>query len=85
MSCYYSALRDMLVLKCDGCGRTVDLGKGETDRCLCHAYIHENGWKTMRRRGKWLNICDECLAELLSINRKKFLEEMVGGPHEKEK
>ena len=58
MSCYYSHYRDMLILKCDGCGKTVDLYKGETDKCLKHDYIKVNGWKTEKRGNRWIDICN---------------------------
>ena len=73
MSCYYDSRRDMLVLRCDGCGKKVDLYKGETDRLLCHDYIRENGWKTQKRRGKWENICDECVKAIQDQRRQEYI------------
>lgn len=73
MSCYHDRHRDMLVLKCDGCGKTVDLYEGETDRCLCHDYIHKHGWKTQKKNGRWINICDECVVAVQSAKRERFV------------
>lgn len=78
MSCYYSKYRDMLVLKCDGCGNSVDLYKGETDRTLKHYYIKEHGWKTYKdKRGKWIDICPNCKTAREDSKRAMWLREEV--------
>lgn len=77
MSCYYSTHRKMLVLKCDGCGRLVDLYNGETDRTLANDYIHENGWKTMKDGGKWINICHDCVAAMQEQKRRAWVDSKV--------
>lgn len=76
MSVYYSKYRDMLVLKCDGCGEAVDLYKGETDRLLAHDYIRTNGWKTTRSNGVWINICPECKKAVQDQRRRSFAEKV---------
>ena len=74
MSCFYSSYRNMLVLKCDGCGASVDLFKGETDRCLKHDYIREHGWKTYKdKNGKWKDICPKCKTAMEDAKREKWL------------
>ena len=73
MSCYYSASRDMLVLKCDSCKKTVDLFKGQTDKLLKHDWIRENGWKTMKKNDKWLDICEECKKALEEKKRQEWI------------
>lgn len=76
MSCYYSQYRNMLVLKCDGCGTSVDLYKGETDRLLKHDYIKEHDWQTYKdKTAKWKDICPECKKARADAKRAKWLEE----------
>lgn len=75
----YYENRDMLVLRCDGCGISVDLFRGQTDRCLAHDYIHEHGWKTMKLNKKWVNICPECKKAFYEQKRQNWIERVGGG------
>lgn len=78
MSCYYNGHRDMLILRCDGCGSSTDLYKGQTDRLLKHAFIRENGWKTYKdKAGKWNDICPACKAARESEIRSRWLKKEV--------
>lgn len=74
----YEARRDMLVILCDGCGLKHDLYKGQTDRCLAHDWIKENGWKTMKHHGQWINICPNCKKAYEDAKRALWLKGMVG-------
>lgn len=75
MSCYYSEKRDMLMLKCDGCGVIEDLYKGQTDRLLKHDWIHQHGWKTMKYHNRWVDICPDCKSALYAKKREAWLQE----------
>lgn len=79
MACFYSSKHDMLVLKCDACGCSVDLYRGETDRTLKLDYIRENGWKMLKMGGKWLDICRACKAEMERKKRDAFMQEFFAG------
>ena len=78
MSCYYQTKRDMLILKCDVCGKQVDLFRHETDRTLKHDYIHENGWKTMKDHEAWIDICSDCKQALEDVKRQKWIASAGG-------
>ena len=77
MSVYYNDRKDMLVLKCNGCGRTEDLYKGETDRLLANDWIHEHNWKTVKTNSGWHNLCPDCKEAFYAKRREKYLERMV--------
>lgn len=64
-------------LKCDGCGLMVCVAKNQTDRLLIHDYIHENGWKTMKLKGEWVNFCPKCKEAYYEKRREKLLEKYV--------
>jgi len=66
-----------LMLKCDGCGEIILLYKDQTDRLLIHDYIHEHGWKTIKRGMKWENICPDCLKALKEQKRNTWLKQEV--------
>ena len=78
MSSFYDHREDMLKLKCDGCGVVVSLYKNVTDRLWCNVWIHEHGWRTIKKDNKWLNICPECLQALIEERRTKWLQSVVG-------
>lgn len=73
MACFYNSNRDMLILKCDSCGKTVDLYKGQTDRLLKHDYMRGNGWKTYKHNKRWIDLCPECKTALEQKKRESFL------------
>lgn len=75
MSCYYQNARDMLVLKCDSCKVVVDLYQGQTDRLMKHDYIRENGWKTMKLDGRWVDLCPDCKSALYEARREAFIRQ----------
>ena len=75
MSCYYNKYRDMLVLKCDACGKQIDLYKGSTDRLDRLLWERENAWKTKRMdNGKWADYCKECLTAVEEKKRQAWVE-----------
>lgn len=77
MSCYVDFYRNMLVLRCDGCGTKVDLWPDQTDRLLANIYMKENGWKAMKlKSGKWIQICPDCKSAYYSAKRESWLKKM---------
>ena len=75
MSCFYQSYRNMLVLKCDGCGITEDLYEWETDRLLANDWIKEHGWKTMKQGSRWINICPRCKKAFEDARRDHWIKE----------
>lgn len=78
MSCFYDSRRDMLVLKCDCCGKKVDLYKGETDRLLANDWIHKNGWKTIKIVNCFNQVCPECKAAIEERYREEWMNKNCG-------
>ena len=76
MSVYYDNRNKILKLKCDCCRKVVDLYKNETDRLLAHDWIHEHGWKTIKIKKIWINVCTVCREAIEDEYRKSFIEEM---------
>jgi len=74
MSSFYDHRQDMLKLKCDGCGIIVDLYEGVTDRLWANDWIHEHNWKTMKKDGKWMNICPDCLEAIRNERRTRWAQ-----------
>ena len=66
-----------LYLRCDGCGKTVLCCKDQTDRLLANDYIHENGWRTVKRGAKWIHACPDCKAAIEAKKREEFIEEFI--------
>lgn len=65
-----------IFVKCDICTTTelVSGTEGETDRCLAHDWIHANGWKTLKYKGKWIQLCPECKTQFYQHKRNLFFE-----------
>ena len=78
MSCYYHTKREMLVLKCDACGKQVDIAQYRTDRTLKNNYIRENGWRTMKHHEKWMDICPDCKKAFEEAKRELWIA-TIGG------
>lgn len=74
MSCFYDFRRDMLRLRCDCCRKVVDLYKGETDRLLANAWIHQNGWKTIKIGDKWNHLCPDCKKAIEDQYREEWMK-----------
>lgn len=78
MSSFVSSAGD-LYLKCDGCTLTVLTDKGQTDRLLVNDYIRENGWKTMKKKNKWINLCPDCKKAFYEKRREEWLNQEKEG------
>ena len=75
MSCYYNEYKGALMLRCNACGKTEELYKGETDRLLKHGWMKEHGWKTRKTvYGEWIDLCPDCIAAEEEHRRKEFVE-----------
>lgn len=44
-------------VECDECGEIEEI-EGEFEDCI--SFMRENGWKTTKENGEWVNHCPEC-------------------------